>query len=162
MLKKICSWLLAAATAAAVFLPQVTIYAAQTTVISVADYGADPSGKTDSTKAVADAIAAAAEIDGAATVVFPTGRYDFYPETSAVRELYISNTVGADQNYKNKKIGILIEDADNITIDGQGSTFIYHGKMSEFAIINSTNITLKNFTADFEVPTVVDVTVESI
>ena len=31
---------------------------------------------------------------------FPEGRYDIYPDKAIERELYVSNTVGADQNNK--------------------------------------------------------------
>lgn len=78
------------------------------------------------------------------------------------RELYIFNTVGTDQNYKMKKIGILLEDMDNVTLDGNGSLFMFHGKMTTFASIDCENVEFKNFAVDFQVPTVVDATVESV
>lgn len=82
------------------------------------------------------------------TVVFPKGRYDFYPDSASERVYYISNH---DQDNP-KKVGFALEGATNITIDGQGSEFIFHGRMIPFALLNTENIALKNFTVDFELP----------
>lgn len=90
----------------------------------------------------------------------PKGRYDLYPDQAPERELYVSNTAGTNSSVKDKKIGILVEDMQDVTIDGDGSELVFHGKMTEFAAINSENITFKNYSTDFEVPTVIDVTVE--
>ena len=46
-------------------------------VIDVTDYGADPSGKNDSTEAVMNALEAAKAIDGDKTLKFPYGEYRF-------------------------------------------------------------------------------------
>lgn len=43
----------------------------KTTIIDVTDFGADPSGKTDSTIAIQKALEAAKEIDGSVTLSFP-------------------------------------------------------------------------------------------
>lgn len=72
--------------------------------------------------------------------------------------MYISNTVGTNQTYKDKKIGILIEDMDNVTVEGNDSLFMFHGKMTTFASIDSENVTFQNFEVDFQVPTVIDMT----
>ncbi|WP_245800126.1 right-handed parallel beta-helix repeat-containing protein [Zobellia uliginosa] len=39
-----------------------------------------------------------------------------------------------------------------LTIDGQGATFVFHGKMIPFLIDGSTNIAIKNLSIDWEVP----------
>lgn len=136
-------------------------------VIDVTEYGADASGKKDSTEAVIEALNYAEEMQdenaGLEIVLnFPEGTYQLYPDKAEERELYVSNTVGANQDYKNKKIGILVEDLDNLTIEGNGSDFICHGKMTVFAAIRSENIEFRNFSVDFAVPTTVDITVESV
>ena len=104
-------------------------------VIYVTDFGADPSGQTDSTEAVIRALEQAKkfrqqDLEKGITLDFPKGVYHFYPDRAEERELYVSNTVGADPEYKNKKIGILVEDLSHITIEGNDSHFIFHGKMS--------------------------------
>lgn len=82
------------------------------------------------------------------TVVFPKGRYDFYPDNAFVREYYVSN----HDQVNPKKVGFAFENLQNVTIDGQGSEFIFHGRMVPFSIVNGKNITLKNFSIDFENP----------
>ncbi|MFR2835978.1 MAG: hypothetical protein ACLTCI_03940 [[Clostridium] nexile] len=55
--------------------------------------------------------------------------------------MYISNTVGTNQTYKDKKIGILIENMDNVRVEGKDSLFMFHGKMTTFASVCSENVT---------------------
>ena len=82
------------------------------------------------------------------TVAFPAGTYHFYEDGAFVREYYISNH---DQDNP-KRVGFAFEHLQNITFDGQGSEFIFHGRMIPFALLNGKNITLKNFSVDFAVP----------
>ena len=82
------------------------------------------------------------------TVTFPAGTYHFYEDGAFVREYYISNH---DQDNP-KRVGFAFEYLQNITFDGQGSEFIFHGRMIPFALLNGKNITLKNFSVDFAVP----------
>lgn len=133
------------------------------TVIDVTDYGAEADSGKDNAEAIVKAVVAAKKASDAGenvTISFPKGRYDIYPDKIKARELYISNTVGTDQNNKMKKIGILLEDMKNVTVEGNDSLFMFHGKMTTFAAINCQNVTFQNFEVDFQTPTVVDVTVE--
>lgn len=82
------------------------------------------------------------------TITFPVGKYHFYEDSAFVREYYVSNH---DQDNP-KRVGFAFEHLQNITIDGQGSEFIFHGRMIPFALLHGKNITLKNFSVDFEVP----------
>ena len=95
------------------------------------------------------------EVDDNSKVLikFKKDRYDFYPADAQQREYYVSNH---DQNQP-KKVGICIEDWNNITIDGGGSDFIFHGQMLPLAIVNSSNVTLRNFSIDFENPHIAQV-----
>lgn len=132
-------------------------------VIDVTEYGAEANAGTDSAPAIEKAVKAAKEASdkGKSVVInFPKGRYDIYPDKIKERELYVSNTVGTEQAYSKKKIGILLEKMNNVTVEGNGSLFMYHGKMTTFAAINCKNVTFQNFAVDFQTPTVVDVTVE--
>ncbi len=76
------------------------------------------------------------------------GRYDFHEEGAFTRELYISNH---DQDNP-KKVAFIFENLENVTLDGQGAEFIFHGTMIPFVLINCKNVVLKNFSIDFEVP----------
>ncbi len=79
-------------------------------------------------------------------VSFDKGEYHFYEKHTEKRICapYGSITV--------KNIAFPLFDTENITIDGSGSDFIFHGLVSPFAIERSKNITLKNFTLSYERP----------
>lgn len=135
--------------------------------VNVTDFGADPSGKTDSAPAVEKAVKKLKEIrnthpNSSIILLFPNGRYDFYPDKAPERTLYVSNTVGTNDRYSKKRIGILFEDLNDVTLEGSGSLFMYHGKMTEFAAINSQKIKIQNITTDFATPTVIDIAVENV
>ncbi|GHH60793.1 hypothetical protein FHS35_001678 [Streptomyces umbrinus] len=68
-------------------------------VVDVDAYGADPTGRRDSTPAVVAALRHAKRVDRdrPVRIVFSKGTYQIYPERAETRELYVSNTVGADQ-----------------------------------------------------------------
>ncbi len=79
---------------------------------------------------------------------FKSGRYNFYPENAVKKTYYVSNH---DQPNP-KSIGIALEDLSNMTLDGGGAQFIFHGTMVPLALVNSTNCTLENFSIDFDNP----------
>ena len=84
---------------------------------------------------------------------FPEGRYEFHEKGAAVREYYISNH---DQTNP-KKVGIALEDMKNLTLDGQGSEFVFNGRMLPVSLLRSENWLLKNFSIDFENPHIAQV-----
>ena len=84
---------------------------------------------------------------------FPEGRYEFHEKGAAVREYYIPNH---DQTNP-KKVGIALEDMKNLTLDGQGSEFVFHGRMLPVSLLRSENCLLKNFSIDFENPHIAQV-----
>jgi hypothetical protein len=133
--------------------------AAAAKVVDVTSFGADPTGVADSAPAVKAALRYAKTLSQPVRVVFPKGVYQLYPEQAETRELYVSNTVGANQTYRDKKIGVLVEDMHDVTIDGEGSKLDYHGLQTAFASIRSTNVTFTNFAFDYVAPKVIDATV---
>ncbi|WP_236624917.1 sulfatase-like hydrolase/transferase [Rhodopirellula sp. SWK7] len=78
------------------------------------------------------------------TLVFPPGQYDFHPENAF--EMY-----RAVANHDNglKRFGFPLFDCENITIDGGGSLFLFHGRMVPVTIERTRGATLKNFTIDW-------------
>ena len=118
--------------------------------LSFSDFGANADTREDASIAARRLIAQLQSKQDRAhtTILFPKGRYDFYPDSAFVREYYISNH---DQDNP-KKVGFALENLRNVTIDGQGSEFVFHGRMIPVALLNSENITLKNFSIDFEIP----------
>lgn len=141
-------------------------YAGATTdsvTISAGDYQPDAAHGNDWAPAIREMIEDAGQYGNGEmiTLDFPKGTYHIYPDQAFHKELYISNTVGTNQDYKNKNIGFLFENMENVTVEGNGSLFLFHGNMTTFATIGSTNIKFQNYEFDFADPSVVDITVES-
>lgn len=78
------------------------------------------------------------------TLVFPKGQYDFYPEKAAETYRFVAN-----HDNGLKRMAFPLFNARNITIDGRGSLFMFHGRIVPFTIDDSQNVTLKNFSIDF-------------
>ncbi|WP_246147109.1 right-handed parallel beta-helix repeat-containing protein [Seonamhaeicola marinus] len=102
--------------------------------------------KEDATPAVVSRILKAKD-HPISEIKFEKGTYHFYPDKGKESYEYISNHCDLMV-----KTPFPIEDLKNITIDGQGSTFIFHGVMIPFLIERSTNITVKNITIDWSEP----------
>ncbi|MEV8372235.1 right-handed parallel beta-helix repeat-containing protein [Kribbella sp. NPDC056861] len=128
-------------------------------LVDVVAFGADPTGQADSAPAVAAALRHARSLGQPTRIVFSEGTFQLYPEQAETRELYVSNTVGADPRYRDKKIGLLVEDMHDVTIDGRGAKLVYHGLQTAFAAIRSSDATFTNFSFDYAAPKVIDVTV---
>ncbi|RKR12157.1 hypothetical protein CLV91_2282 [Maribacter vaceletii] len=77
-------------------------------------------------------------------IKFEKGTYHFYPDKGLEKFVHISN-----HNDVIVRTAMPIFNFKNLIIDGQGSTFIYHGRMIPFLIDNSNNITVKNVTVDW-------------
>lgn len=131
---------------------------AQERVYDISRFGLKANSKKNASPVVRKAIAKIkAECrDGEKVILrFPAGRYNFHEAGSTVREYYISNH---DQDNP-KKVGIALEDMKNLTIDGQGSEFVFYGRMIPVSLLRSENCVLKNFSIDFEQPHIAQVQV---
>lgn len=115
-------------------------------LINVADYGVRANDKSDSTYGLIQAIKAAKK-NNINKIVFDKGRYDFYPTRAQEHYLFISNN---DEGLK--RFAFPIDDIDGLEINGQGSSFIFHGFMNPFMVKDSNNISFKNFSIDYERP----------
>ncbi len=80
-------------------------------------------------------------------VKFEKGIYHFYPDKGLEKFVYISNHCDLMVSTP-----FPINNFRNLTIDGQGSTFIFHGVMIPFLVEESENISIKNLTIDWEEP----------
>ena len=124
---------------------------AQNETINVADFGIKP-GKdvTLELYQLIDSLEGKKNI----TLFFPKGQYEFYPENAF--EVYRAVT-----NHDNslKKIAFPIFNFYGFTLDGNGSTFMFHGKIVPITVEGSKNTTLKNFTIDWEKSFVNELTV---
>lgn len=131
-------------------------------VLKAKDFGLLPNTFTDAAPAIQKLMHVAKE-QSAKRIEFEPGRYDFWPEHSFQRELYITNSSSETEwKDKTKHIALLIEDMKNLTLDGKGAEFVMHGKMTSFSTIRSENIRIENLTFKFDRPTMSEMTVEEL
>ncbi len=91
---------------------------------------------------------------GQKTLVFLKGRYDFWPDGAIRARYFISNTsTEAEDSLKTRTIGMLFKNARNLTLEGNGALFVFHGKMTTILLDRCENVTLQNIHVDFERPT---------
>lgn len=84
---------------------------------------------------------------GNVRILFGKGVYPFYPERGAREFLTLSNNDSGD-----KRIAFLIKDMRNVTIEGNGSDFMFHGCMVPLAVKGSSNVTIKGVSVDYDYP----------
>lgn len=84
---------------------------------------------------------------GDVKIRFGKGLYPFYPEQGAEESLTLSNNDSGD-----KRIAFLIKEMKNVTIEGNGADFLFHGCMVPFAVKNSSNVTIKGVSVDYDYP----------
>lgn len=134
-------------------------YAQKQNRVSVADYGAVPDSREDAVIPIIEAIKAC-KSNKASVLFFPKGRYDLYAKNAVQKEYFISNTSTAEEcPSRIKTIGMLLEGMKNLTIEGNGSLLMFHGKMITFSFDHCENIILQNIAMDFERPTMSEFTI---
>lgn len=109
----------------------------QSKTISIRDLGYEPGSRRNVIPFIKEALKQC-ESGDAVTIVFPKGRYDFWQDFSALSSRF--------------SIGFPMENLKNVVIDGDSSEFIFHGNMQIASISKCENITLKNFTVDWDFP----------
>ena len=82
-------------------------------------------------------------------MIFPQVRYDFRPHHYIEKIYFESNTTDINP----KRCAILVENLQNLTIDYSGSEFIFYDRMQPFTIDHSSNITIRNVSIDWDIPT---------
>ena len=95
-------------------------------------------------------------------IKLPGGRIDLWPDEAVKKEIYISNTTESDTLSKIKNIGFYFDHLKNVTLDGNNTLVVLHGKMISFALFNCQNIEIKNIQFDYERPTMSEVTITSV
>ena len=134
----------------ALLLPALTLRASDT--LSVERLGLYPDTYGNSVAKVREALDLCRQ-KGYGVLRFEEGRYDFWPEGASRRDIFVSNTSSETEcPSKEKVIGLLLEDMSNLTIDGGGATFVFHGKMTMLAMLRCKGISLRNVRFDFERP----------
>jgi hypothetical protein len=102
--------------------------------VLITDFGCKPGDRRNVVTGIKSALEVCATKDSS-ILVFPKGRYDFWQDFSS-----------------QSTIGIQMDKLKNVTIDGSGSEFIFHGNMQIARINNCENVTLRNFSVDWEHP----------
>ncbi|CAI6023043.1 right-handed parallel beta-helix repeat-containing protein [Cohnella sp. JJ-181] len=132
-------------------------------VFRLEDYGARPDSGTDATVAMRSAIAAAAAAGRPALVACGPGRYDFYPAEATRAPYFITNTASEAENPDiAKTIGIYLKDVRDLTIDGGGALFVFHGKQTMLALDGCERIAIRRLRFDYAAPTVTEAKVTGV
>lgn len=96
-------------------------------------------------------------------ISIPKGTYHFYPESAPEQAIFISNH---DQQ-PGHRIGVPLQGLKDVNIQGNGSTFIFHGKMLPIVVMDSERITISGINIAVDAPlahegTVVETTPDSV
>ena len=131
-----------------IFLTTVTgnrLFAQDT--IRISDFGYQPDSRINAVPFVKKAIEACKSMKNP-ILVFPKGRYDFWPQYCDEKLYYESNT----DVIPFRICPILFQKLKNVVVDCQGSDFIFHGRMQPFTIDSCQNLTLRNVNIDWDIP----------
>lgn len=101
----------------------------------------------DKTNATSSVVQAVMDIQDGDTLYLGGGELYFYPDGCCQKEYWISNNDAGIKTIAFPSIG-----KKNITIDGQGTRLIFHGKILPFVIDQCENITIQNLTIDYAEP----------
>ncbi len=84
------------------------------------------------------------------TISLVPGEYHFYPEDGLEMSLYISNH--DQQKGSNPPVGIPLVNLKGVTLEGNGSRFIFHGNMQPFLIMDSWDVACNNISISYATP----------
>lgn len=113
----------------------------------ITDFGCEPNSRRNVVPCVKKALEACKHKENA-VLVFPKGRYDFWPQYCEERLYYESNT----DVIPLRRCPILLENQVNLVIDCQQSDFIFHDRMQPFTLDYCQHITIKNVNIDWDIP----------
>ena len=126
-------------------------------IVRVTDFDVELNSRKDAVRGVRAAIEACREATPA-MLVFPKGRYDFWPEHSARIEYYESNTT--DNNPK--VCPIVLKGLEDLIIEGNGSELVFHGRMQPLTLEECRGITVRNLELDWDIPFVAQARIEAV
>lgn len=78
------------------------------------------------------------------TLHFPTGQYDFHPENAFEQYRAVAN-----HDNGLKRMAFALFGHKNLTIEGNGSVFLFHGRVVPFTLDGVSKVTLRNLTIDY-------------
>jgi hypothetical protein len=115
--------------------------------VSIAAFGLKPDTRENAVPYVQKALDSCRSLHDA-VLVFPKGRYDFWPQHCIERFYPESNTT----NLGLKRLAILVEGQQGLTVEGCNSDFVFHDRMQPFTIDHSARIAVRNLTIDWDIP----------
>ena len=80
---------------------------------------------------------------GGGELIFEKGEYHFYEKDTVKKFFAVSNNSACDKNTV-----ALIEGINGLTVDGNGSVFVFHELAFPFIVSQSSNIEIKNIIFD--------------
>ena len=107
-----------------------------------------PSHEQDAGVVLRALIRQAAENKQSTTINIPKGVYHFYPENAPEQKIYISNH---DQQ-PTHRIGIPLQGVRNLTLKGNGSTFVFHGKMLPVLLMDCSGVCISDINIAVDAP----------
>lgn len=113
-------------------------YAQKSKIVRISAYGDFGDSKKDMVPII-DKILKEYKSSGPVTLLFEKGRYDFWSE-------------GIKSGSDKPTIAFDLDGMNDVTIDGNSCEFVFHGKMMPFRIYRSQNISLRNFSIDWDRP----------
>lgn len=81
------------------------------------------------------------------TIKFGPGKFDFYPEQAEEEFLSLSNNCSGD-----RKVAFLLKDMKNVKVEGNGTDFMFHGRIVPFAVKNSEKVRISGVSIDYDYP----------
>jgi len=124
-------------------------------VINVSDFGAIPDDGKDDTPAIRAALDEIRTISGKTTLCFASGKYDFFA-ASASKANYPVTAVHKQWDFVTP---FHLNGLDGLTIDGGGSTFVMHGRMTPFVLNACKNMKIMRLSIEHERPSVFELKV---
>lgn len=109
-------------------------------------FGMTPGVREDQGPALRRAISAARQQPEGCKIVIPKGEYHFYPEGGLKMNYHVSNHDQPEFHH----VCMPLSDLKNVTIEGNGSRFIFHGLTQPVLIMDSRQVSIKNLALDYE------------
>lgn len=114
-------------------------------VVNAAKFGMIPGVRKDQGPALRSAISALRK-QGGGVLNIPRGVYHFYPEGALNMSFNISNH---DQPLVHP-VCVTLTDLRNVRVEGNGSLFLFHGKVVPLLVMDSENVSINRLSVDYE------------
>ena len=117
--------------------------------ILLQDFGILPNTGKDYTQALWDVFCSHRHV---CLFQFAPGTYHFDARNALSRRYALSNS----DDIPLRKLGLLLQDMQRVVLDGNGAQFLFSGQMQPITLDGCQNVTLRNFSIDWEKPMVAE------